>query len=134
MGPGRGLSVDWDVDLGTEIGQWRLFSHLYPSRSVAGPDGDSVLDQWPALFHMNKCGYRRGSGFVEVTDLRHGTQRRVIMRKVHQRKLASLLDGALVSDFRQQEIAAFVKSGLVHQIGSLLWWLPSRITRWPVVA
>jgi ribosomal peptide maturation radical SAM protein 1 len=130
---GHGISVDWDLDLGTEIGQWRLFSHLYPPRSVAGPDGEAVLDQWRATFHMNKCGYRRGKGFIEITDLRHGTQRRIVMRKVHERKLASLLDGAPVSDFRQQEIEAFMKSGLVHRIGPLLWWLPSRITRWPVV-
>ncbi|MEU8953275.1 RiPP maturation radical SAM C-methyltransferase [Streptomyces sp. NPDC048518] len=130
---GHGISVDWDLDLGTEIGQWRLFSHLYPPRSVAGPDGDAVLDQWRATFHMNKCGYRRGRGFVEVTDLRHGAQRRVVMRKVHKGKLASLLGGAAVSDFRQQEIEAFVKAGLVHRVGSVLWWLPSRISRWPVV-
>ncbi|WP_394298662.1 DUF5825 family protein [Streptomyces rimosus] len=26
-----------------------------------------------------------------------------------------------------------MQAGLVHQIGSLLWWLPSRITRWPAV-
>ncbi|MEV5976693.1 RiPP maturation radical SAM C-methyltransferase [Streptomyces sp. NPDC052114] len=130
---GHGLSVDWDLDLGAEIGRWRLFSHLYPPRSVAGPDGDAVLDQWRTTFHMNKCGYRRGQGFVEVTDLRHGTQRRVLMRKVHKGKLAALLDGAPVADFRQQEIEAFVKSGLVHRVGSLLWWLPSRISRWPVV-
>ncbi|MEV0442217.1 RiPP maturation radical SAM C-methyltransferase [Streptomyces spectabilis] len=130
---GRGLSVDWELDLGAEIGRWRLFSHLYPPRSVAGPDGDAVLDQWRTTFHMNKCGYRRGRGFLEVTDLRHGTQRRVIMRKVNKEKLASLLDGAPATDFRPQEIEAFLKSGLVHRVGSLLWWLPSRITRWPVV-
>ncbi|WP_063792479.1 RiPP maturation radical SAM C-methyltransferase [Streptomyces atriruber] len=130
---GHGLSVDWELDLGTETGRWRLFSHLYPPRSVAGPDGDAILDQWRATFHMNKCGYRRGTGFVEVTDLRHGKQRRVIMRKANKTKLESLLNGAPASAFRQQEIAAFTKSGLVHQVGSLLWWLPSRITRWPVV-
>ncbi|MEU7581683.1 RiPP maturation radical SAM C-methyltransferase [Streptomyces sp. NPDC041068] len=130
---GHGVSVDWDLDLGEETGQWRLFSHLYPPRSVAGPDGDAVLDQWRTTFHMNKCGYRRGKSFVEVTDLRQGTQRRVRMRKVHKRKLASLLDGAPVSDFRGQEIEAFMKAGLVHRVGSLLWWVPSRISRWPVV-
>ncbi|WP_172385401.1 RiPP maturation radical SAM C-methyltransferase [Streptomyces sp. MNP-20] len=130
---GHGLSVDWDLDLGGEIGAWRLFSHLYPPRSVAGPDGDAVLEQWRTTFHMNKCGYRRGVGFVEVTDLRHGAQRRVLMRKVNKEKLAALLDGAPVSDFRPRETEAFLTSGLVHRVGSLLWWLPSRITRWPVV-
>ncbi|MET8682884.1 RiPP maturation radical SAM C-methyltransferase [Streptomyces sp. NPDC004732] len=130
---GHGLSVDWDLDLGAETARWRLFSHLYPPRSLAGPDGDAVLDQWRTTFHMNKCGYRRGTGFIEVTDLRLGKQRRVVMRKINKAKLASLLDGAPVSDFRQPETAAFTKSGLVHQVGSLLWWLPSRITRWPVV-
>ncbi|MEW1717934.1 RiPP maturation radical SAM C-methyltransferase [Streptomyces sp. NPDC093109] len=130
---GHGVSVDWDLDLGTEIEQWHLFSHLYPPRSVAGPNGDAVLDQWRATFHMNKCGYRRGKGFIEITDLRHGSQRRIVMRKVHEGKLASLLHGAPGSDFGQQEISAFMKSGLVHRTGTLLWWLPSRITRWPVV-
>ncbi|GCD33033.1 hypothetical protein OEIGOIKO_00751 [Streptomyces chrestomyceticus JCM 4735] len=81
-----------DLGLGTEIGQWRLFSHLYPPRSLAGPDGDAILDQWRTTFHMNKCGYRRGTGFVEVTDLRQGKQR---------------LEGAPVSDFRRQEREAF---------------------------
>ncbi|MEU7161567.1 DUF5825 family protein [Streptomyces chrestomyceticus] len=65
---------------------------------------------------MNKCGYRRGTGFVEVTDLRQGTQRRVLISQVNKGKVASLLDGAPVSDFRQQEREAFTKSGLVHQV------------------
>ncbi|MEU7154619.1 DUF5825 family protein [Streptomyces sp. NPDC045456] len=130
---GHGLSVEWDPDLGAEIGQWRLFSHLCPPRSVTCPDGEAVLDQWRTTFRMNNCGYRRGVGFVEVTDLRRGTQRRVAMRKVNQGKLASLLDGAPAADFRRQEREAFTESGFVHQVGSLLWWLPSRITRWPVV-
>ncbi|MFI8930073.1 DUF5825 family protein [Streptomyces sp. NPDC053474] len=116
---GHGVSVDWDLDLGDDTGTWRLFSHLYPPRSVAGPDGDAVLEQWRTTFHMNKCGYRRGVGFIEVTDLRHGAQRCVLMRKVNKGKLASLLDGAPVSDFRPREIEAFLTSGLVHRVGSL---------------
>ncbi|MFF1379064.1 DUF5825 family protein [Streptomyces sp. NPDC058308] len=101
--------------VGAGTAEWRLFSHLYPPRSLAGPEGEAVLD-WRTTFHMNKCGYRRGTGFVDVTDLRHGKQRRVIMRKVHRGKLASLLDGAPAADFRHREIEAFAKSGLVHQV------------------
>lgn len=129
---GYGISVDWDLDLSTEIGQWWRFSHLYPPRSVSGPDGDAVLDQWRTTFHMNKCGYRRGKGFVEIIDMRHGTQR-IVIPNVPEEKFASLLDGALFSDFREQGTKALMKFGLVHQIGTLLWWLPSHIPRWPVV-
>jgi hypothetical protein len=82
---------------------------------------------------MNKCGYRRGEGFIEIVDLRHGTQRRIVMRKTHEEKLASLLRGAPIADFRPEEIEAFIKSGLVHRINTRLWWMPARITRWPVV-
>jgi ribosomal peptide maturation radical SAM protein 1 len=130
---GRGISVDWELDLGPEAGQWQLFSHLYPPRSVAGADGAAILDQWRRSWHMNKCGYRRGEGFIEIVDLRHGTQRRILMRKAHEEKLASLLRGAPVADFRPEEIEAFIRSGLVHRINTWLWWMPSRITRWPVV-
>ncbi len=59
---------------------------------AGGPRRDAILDQWRTTFHMNKCGYRRGTGFVEVTDLRQGKQR---------------LEGAPVSDFRRQEREAF---------------------------
>jgi ribosomal peptide maturation radical SAM protein 1 len=130
---GRGISVDWELDLGPEAGQWQLFSHLYPPRSVAGADGAAILDQWRRSWHMNKCGYRRGEGFIEIVDLRHGTQRRIVMRKTHEEKLASLLRGAPIADFRPEEIEAFIKSGLVHRINTRLWWMPARITRWPVV-
>jgi hypothetical protein len=82
---------------------------------------------------MNKCGYRRGEGFLEIVDLRSGTQRRIVMRKTQEAKLASLLKGAPVSDFRPGETDSFIKSGLVHRVGALLWWMPTRITRWPVI-
>jgi ribosomal peptide maturation radical SAM protein 1 len=130
---GRGISVGWELDLGPEAGQWVLFSHLYPPHSVAGADGAAILDRWRRSWHMNKFGYRRGEGFIEIADLRHGTQRRIVMRKAHDGKLASLLKGASVSDFQPEEIEAFIKSGLVHRIGDLLWWMPVHITRWPVV-
>jgi hypothetical protein len=130
---GRGISVDWDLDLGPEAGRWQLFSHLYPPRSLAGADGETILDRWRRSWHMNKCGYRRGDGFIEILDLRHGTQRRIVMRKAHEGKLASLLRGASVADFRAAEIEAFVASALVHRVGDLLWWMPAHITRWPVV-
>jgi hypothetical protein len=130
---GRGISVDWELDLGAEAGQWQLFSHLYPPRSLAGTDGAAILDRWRRSWHMNKCGYRRGEGFIEIVDLRRGTQRRIVMRKTHEAKLASLLKGAPLSDFHQEEIESFIKSGLVHRVNTLLWWMPARITRWPVV-
>jgi hypothetical protein len=55
------------------------------------------------------------------------------MRKAHEAKLASLLKGASRSDFRPGEIESFIESGLVHRVNTLLWWMPARITRWPVV-
>lgn len=130
---GRGISVDWELDLGAEAGQWQMFSHLYPPLSLAGVGGAAILDRWRRSWHMNKCGYRRGEGFIEIVDLRRGTQRRIVMRKPHEAKLALLLKGASPSDFQQGEIESFIKSGLVHRVNTLLWWMPARITRWPVV-
>ncbi|MFJ5306870.1 RiPP maturation radical SAM C-methyltransferase [Streptomyces sp. NPDC088350] len=130
---GHGISVDWEVDLGPDIERWHLFSHLHPPRTVAGPQGDAIVGQWRAAFHMNKCGYRRGRGFIEINDHRHGTLRRVVMADPNEGKLSALLAGAPADGFRPQEIDAFLKAGLVHRAGSLLWWMPSRILRWPAV-
>ncbi|MER5432463.1 RiPP maturation radical SAM C-methyltransferase [Streptomyces sp. NPDC002588] len=130
---GHGISVDWDVDLGPDTERWRLFSHLHPPRTVAGPGGDAIAEQWRAAFHTNKCGYRRGKGFIEINDHRHGAQRRIVMGNPNEGKLSALLAGAPVADFRPEEIAGFLRAGLVHRAGSLLWWLPSRIRRWPGV-
>jgi ribosomal peptide maturation radical SAM protein 1 len=131
---GRGIAVEWTLRLpGTGDG-WQRFSHLYPpARILSDSDGDAIAAQWRASFHIAKCGYRLGPGFLEIRDRRSGSFRRHVLSSPRgEAGIAPLLRGAPAAAVSDIAKARYLPLDLVHQVGQYVWWMPYRISRWPL--
>lgn len=133
-----GIAVDWvlrlPVGLPDATAAWCPLSHLYPPAAVLGdPAGDAIAAQWRASFHVAKCGYRRGPGFIEIRDRRTGTFKRLVIRTPpNDQVITSLLHGVPATALADRVTQSYVQAGLLHQVGRFLWWVPYRIRRWPL--
>jgi hypothetical protein len=140
-----GIVVDWTVRWGENQQVWEQLQHVYPPREFApGPAAPAAsastretvvpaeLEHWRRTFYLCKCFYRRGPGFLQVRDRRRGVLNRFVIDD--PRYLAAvdrLLDGAPVEDLPPDVLGDFVQEGLAGTAGTLGWWLPYRVRRWP---
>lgn len=79
----HGIAVDWTLRM-ADPAQWQALSHLHPPaavlRGATGEEIDAgVVTAWRGSFHIAKCGYRRGPGFLEIRDHRWGSFRRLVV-------------------------------------------------------
>jgi len=131
----HGIAVDWTIRMpaGTAAA-WRPLSHLHPPAAVyAGSAGDGIAAEWRDTFHIAKCGYRLGPGFIEIRDRRTGSFRRLVIRNPHREEaIAPLLRGVRATSLSQSVIDRYLRADLLHQVGRFVWWTPYRIRRWPL--
>ncbi|MFF7791532.1 DUF5825 family protein [Streptomyces sp. NPDC007991] len=131
---GYGVEVDWRARLAPDGPVWWVFSHLFPPSVLQGPRGEEVLAVWRARYHVGRCFFRRGPGFLQIRDRRHAGLRRL-----------TVSDGALVlaieslladrgADMPEQAMSVFEKQHLVVRIGGGVWWAPYRLKRWALPA
>jgi hypothetical protein len=130
----HGIAVDWTLRMPAPPSDWRPLSHLYPPAAVlAGSAGDPIAAEWRNSFHIAKCGYRHGPGFIEVRDRRTDSFRRLVIRNPHQEQaIAPLLRGVPVTALADTVVARYLQADLLHQVGRHVWWTPYRIRRWPL--
>ncbi|MGW0803426.1 DUF5825 family protein [Nonomuraea sp. NPDC002799] len=130
----HGIAVDWTIRLPAEAAHWRSLSHLHPPAAVsAGSAGDGIAAEWRDSFHIAKCGYRLGPGFIEIRDRRSGTFRRLVIRSPHREEaIAPLLRGIRAAALPEQVTEHYLRADLLHRVGGFVWWTPYRIRRWPL--
>lgn len=135
---GHGIAAEWTLRMPAahpaELAAWRLLSHLYPPASVlAGSAGDRIAAEWRNSFHLAKCGYRLGPGFLEIRDRRMDSFRRLLIRNPGgERVIAPLLHGVPAGALPEPMLARYLRADLLHQVGRFVWWTPYRIRRWPL--
>ncbi|MFI6467886.1 DUF5825 family protein [Streptomyces sp. NPDC050528] len=134
----HGIAVDWTLRM-PDPAEWRALSHLHPPAAVfRGSKGaeteDHVVTAWRDSFHIAKCGYRRGPGFLEIRDHRWGTFRRLVVNAPRSTAFQGLLDGVPVvaSASTERILERHLRENLVHRAGRYLWWTPYRLRRWPL--
>jgi hypothetical protein len=126
-----GLEVDWRAGLAPDGLEWWVFSHLFPPSVLEGPGGDEVLAAWRARYHVGRCFLRRGPGFVQIRDRRHGGLRRLtISDDAYVSAIESLLADRGADSVPDQAMSVFKKYHLVIRIGGGVWWAPYRLRRW----
>ncbi|MGW3109525.1 DUF5825 family protein [Streptomyces sp. NPDC001100] len=134
----RGIAADWTLRM-ADPAQWRALSHLHPPAALfRGSTGaeheERVVTAWRDSFHIAKCGYRRGPGFLEIRDHRWGSFRRLVVNAPRSTAFQSLLDGVPVvaSASTQRVLERHLRENLLHRAGRYLWWTPYRLRRWPL--
>ncbi|WP_420313177.1 DUF5825 family protein [Streptomyces sp. YS-B37] len=135
---GHGIAVDWTLRM-ADPAQWQALSHLYPPaavlRGATGEENDAgVVTAWRGSFHIAKCGYRRGPGFLEIRDHRWGSFRRLVVNAPRSTAFQRLLDGVPVVATASTErvLERHLRENLVHRAGRHMWWTPYRLRRWPL--
>lgn len=130
----HGIAVDWTVRMPAGTAGWRPLSHLHPPAAVyAGSAGDGIAAEWRNSFHIAKCGYRLGPGFIEIRDRRTGSFKRLVIRHPHREEaIAPLLRGVRATTLSPAVTERYLRADLLHQVGGFVWWTPYRIRRWPL--
>ncbi|MFJ3416074.1 DUF5825 family protein [Streptomyces sp. NPDC086082] len=135
---GHGIAVDWTLRM-ADPAQWQALSHLYPPaavlRGATGEENDAgVVTAWRGSFHIAKCGYRRGPGFLEIRDHRWGSFRRLVVNAPRSTAFQRMLDGVPVVATASTErvLERHLRENLVHRAGRHMWWTPYRLRRWPL--
>jgi hypothetical protein len=132
---GYGVEVDWRARLASDGPEWWVFSHLFPPSVLEGPRGDEVLAVWRTRYHVGRCFFRRGPGFLQIRDRRHAGLRRLT---VSDGALVSAIDSLLADrgadSMPDQAMSVFEKQRLVVRIGGGVWWAPYRLKRWALPA
>ncbi|MBT8227693.1 MAG: hypothetical protein HKP61_13105 [Dactylosporangium sp.] len=137
-----GIAVEWRLRLagngaGVGLGSWRMLSHLAPPHQLCLPADNGTaatrcLAEWQRGFAPGLCCYRRGPGFIQVSDRRSGSpHQRVIDRPTWLAAIGDLAgrgggrrpDQAIVGELRA--------AGLVTHVGAVPVWLPYRSHRRP---
>ena len=134
----HGIAVDWTLRM-ADPAQWRALSHLHPPAGVfrgsTGEENDErVVTAWRGSFHIAKCGYRRGPGFLEIRDHRGGSFRRLVVQAPRSTAFQGLLDGVpvIASASTERAMERYLRENLLHRAGRYLWWTPYRLRRWPL--
>ncbi|MGQ4434059.1 DUF5825 family protein [Streptomyces sp. SAS_260] len=135
---GHGIAVDWTLRM-ADPARWQALSHLYPPaavlRGATGEENDAgVVTAWRGSFHIAKCGYRRGPGFLEIRDHRWGSFRRLVVNAPRSTAFQRLLDGlpVVATASTERVLEGHLRENLVHRAGRHVWWTPYRLRRWPL--
>ncbi|WP_420834183.1 DUF5825 family protein [Streptomyces yunnanensis] len=107
-----------------------MFSHLFPPSDLEGPRGAEALNIWRARYHVGRCFFRRGPGFLQIRDRRHAGLRRLT---VSDPACVSAVE-SLAADRRADSVPAaamsvFEKHHLAVRTGGSVWWAPYRLRR-----
>jgi hypothetical protein len=129
----HGMEVDWRARLAAHGPQWWVFSHLFPPSVLDGPHGDEALAAWRSKYHVGRCFQRRGPGFVQIRDRRHGGFRRLTVSDGdHLAAIDALLAGRGADAVPDLLVSVFEKQHLAVRFGGEVWWAPYRLRRWPL--
>lgn len=129
----HGMEVDWRARLVPDSPQWWVFGHLFPPSVLEGPGGDELLARWRSRYHVGRCFLRRGPGFVQIRDRRHGGLRRLtIADGEYLAAIEALLADRGADSVPDQVVSVFEKQNLAVRIGGDVWWAPYRLQRWPL--
>lgn len=124
---GHGVVVDWQARLD---GPADSLTHLYPPTTLDG--APEALDRWWDYFHLCRCVYRLGPGFVQVRDRRTGELSRLtIDEPEYLEAVERLLPGAPEDQVAPGILDDLDAESLVWRVGGLAVWLPYRAQRWP---
>lgn len=129
----QGVVVDWQVRLDGTPGTWSALTHLYPPAELFGTiEGAEALNHWWDYFHLCRCVYRVGPGFVQVRDRRTGELSRLtIDEPEYLEAVERLLPGAPEQAIAPGILDDLAAESLVWRLGGLAVWLPYRAQRWP---
>ncbi|MFJ9244953.1 DUF5825 family protein [Streptomyces sp. NPDC101776] len=134
----HGIAVDWTLRM-PDPAEWQALSHLHPPAAIfrgsrGAENEDHVVTAWRGSFHIAKCGYRCGPGFLEIRDHRWGSFRRLVVNAPRSTAFQGLLDGVPVvaSASTERVLERHLRENLLHRAGRHLWWTPYRLRRWPL--
>jgi len=129
----QGVVVDWRIRIDATPGAWSALTHLYPPTDLHGAaEGAEALDHWRRYFHLCRCVYRVGPGFVQVRDRRSGELSRLtIDEPEYIEAVERLLPGASEQAVAAEILDDLAAESLVWRAGGLAVWLPYRAQRWP---
>nr|WP_275563983.1 DUF5825 family protein [Kitasatospora sp. SID7827] len=132
----RGLAVRWSAHCADGCVDDGRFHHLHPPIRVTGAaPGHHPAERWRATYFPGKCLYRRGPGFVEVRDRRHGTLELLTIDEPDHLDGIDVLAGGTPADRLPAAVRRdFTDAGLITEQAGLAWWLPMRVRRWPFPA
>lgn len=127
-----GVEVDWRAEMTAPDGpEWWVFSHLFPPSVLEGPRGAEALRIWRARYHIGRCFFRRGPGFLQIRDRRHtGLRRLTVSDDAYVSAIESLAADRGADSVPAAALAVFEKHRLAVRIGSGVWWAPYRLRRW----
>ncbi len=126
-----GIEVRWRARCPDGCGCADRYGHLHPPQEVLGAPA-VVTDTWRDTFFPCKCVFRRGPGFTEVRDRRRGTlEMFTIDEPRHLAAIEAMTDGVPVHEIAPDVLAELTAADLVAEHAGHVWWLPSRVHRWP---
>ncbi|HWU09900.1 MAG TPA: DUF5825 family protein [Streptomyces sp.] len=127
-----GVEVNWRAKMTAPDGpEWWVFSHLFPPSVLEGPRGAEALALWRARYHVGRCFFRRGPGFLQIRDRRHaGLRRLTVPDGAYVSAVESLLAGHGADSVSAAVMSVFEKHHLAVRIGGGVWWAPYRLRRW----
>lgn len=127
---GIGMAVQWVLHC-DDNDPIALLRHLYPPADVIGADTDAA-GRWRGSYRFGDLFYRKGPGFIHVRDARwKGIRRLTLDRPGHFEAVDLLSEGATLDRLPPRIANGLRTQRLVLELGSHLWWLPYRISRWP---
>lgn len=128
-----GVVVRWRLRIPPDAPVPWAIGHLHPPREILGPaHGGQLAQLWRRKFHLGKCFWRQGPGFIEVRDHRSARPVRITIEDPERIRVVDRLSaGAAADSVPGTVLAEFAAAGLSHQVGRSVWWTPYRIRRWP---
>lgn len=128
---GLGAAVAWTACCDDDCASDRKFSHLFPPAAIEGAR-ESIARDWRERYLPCMCVFRRGPGFTEVRDRRRGTLEILTLDDPDTfAPIGKMLDGVAVSQVPAPVRDVLRQADLIAEHSGLLWWLPTRIHRWP---
>jgi hypothetical protein len=130
------VHVDWRLVPPAGLGSLAVLGHLYPPTAVFGAgDSAALLADWRSGFHLDRCMYRVGPGFIQVRDRRWRFLHRItIDAPDYLAAVETVAPGAPVTAVPAGIAADLAAENLVLRVGEAFCWLPYRVHRWPMPA
>lgn len=126
-----GIKVRWRARLYTE-GSWQWLSHLWPPEELLGINDRGAASEWLRTHYVGKCFFRRGPGFIQVRDRRHGHLARfTIDEHDYIESIPRLLYGGSTNSIAPHVLASYGNEHLVLHLRDRAVWLPYQVRRWP---